>query len=70
MKSHRTDRAGEVLLRDFSEQIQSPRITVTLTAVMCTSGKRMESVAGGAIWKVEWDTGNQCADITPLFVCV
>lgn len=32
MKSHRTDRAGEVLLRDISEQIQSPRGPVTLTA--------------------------------------
>lgn len=60
MKSHRTDRAGEVLVRDISEQLQSPRVTVTLTILMCTSGKRMESGARGAIWKVEWNMGNRC----------
>lgn len=58
MKSHRNDRSGEVLMRNISEQIRSPGVTVTLTAVTCTSGKRMESGTRGAIWKVEWDTGN------------
>jgi len=57
-KSHRTVRAGEELMRGISEHIQSPGVTVTITAVMRTLGKRMESGVRGAIWKVERDMRN------------
>lgn len=41
---------------------------MTLTAVTCTRGERTESGAGGAIWKVERDTGDRREDMTALFV--